>query len=66
MPDKNTVSLTSPDETVASNSIWKKFIVGNSIVGASAENETKRAMQSRHMMMIGECGLRLQLYCTGA
>jgi amino acid permease len=35
-----------------SSSFWKRFTVGNT--GASAENQTKRAMQSRHLMMIGE------------
>ncbi|KAG2142748.1 amino acid permease-domain-containing protein [Suillus bovinus] len=42
------------DDEVASkvltSSVWKRFIVGSS--NASAENETKRAMQSRHLMMI--------------
>ncbi|KAG1736432.1 amino acid permease/ SLC12A domain-containing protein [Suillus paluster] len=33
-----------------STSVWKRFAVGSS--DASAENETKRAMQSRHLMMI--------------
>lgn len=32
------------------SSVWKRFIVGSS--NAPAENETKRAMQSRHLMMI--------------
>jgi hypothetical protein len=34
------------------SSFWKRFAVGNA--GASAENQTKRAMQSRHLTMIGE------------
>jgi hypothetical protein len=54
MSDKDAVLLpvvASSDELpIASNSVWKRFIV----VGASAENETKRAMQGRHLMMIGE------------
>lgn len=42
------------DEDVSKNltSGWKRFLTGSSDV--SAENETKRAMQSRHLMMIGE------------
>ncbi|KAG2120366.1 amino acid permease/ SLC12A domain-containing protein, partial [Suillus clintonianus] len=43
----------APDEaafTKESASIWKRFVVGSS--DASAENKTKRAMQSRHLMMI--------------
>lgn len=35
---------------VLPSSGWKRFIVGSS--NAPAENETKRAMQSRHLMMI--------------
>jgi amino acid permease len=46
-------SLDSHNGTVPpTTSIWKKFIGGNDRM--SAENETKRAMQSRHLMMIGE------------
>jgi len=43
------------DEVVSKTltSVWKRFIV-RSRDAASAENETKRAMQSRHLMMIGE------------
>ncbi|OJA11654.1 hypothetical protein AZE42_08380 [Rhizopogon vesiculosus] len=44
-------SLDSHNGTVPpTTSIWKKFIGGNDRM--SAENETKRAMQSRHLMMI--------------
>ncbi|OAX38858.1 hypothetical protein K503DRAFT_815677 [Rhizopogon vinicolor AM-OR11-026] len=44
-------SLDSHDGAVPSTtSVWKKFIGGNDRL--SAENETKRAMQSRHLMMI--------------
>jgi amino acid permease len=41
------------DEVVSKTltSVWKRFIV-RSRDAASAENETKRAMQSRHLMMI--------------
>ncbi|KAG2738095.1 hypothetical protein P692DRAFT_20842171 [Suillus brevipes Sb2] len=41
------------DDEVVSKTLtsgWKRFLAGSSY--ASAENETKRAMQSRHLMMI--------------
>ena len=34
----------------AKRSVWKRVLVGD----ASQENQTKRAMQSRHLTMIGE------------
>lgn len=36
--------------------LWQRVLAGHDAGGAQA-NETKRAMQSRHLMMIGECGL---------
>jgi hypothetical protein len=51
------------DDEVVSKTLtsgWKRFLAGSS--DASAENETKRAMQSRHLMMIGEC---LSKLCRG-
>jgi hypothetical protein len=62
MSDKDTVILpvvaSSENRNRAvtaayhSSSFWKRFTVGNT--GASAENQMKRAMQSRHLTMIGE------------
>jgi hypothetical protein len=62
MSDKDTVILPVVASSEIHNgaitaaydpsSFWKRFTVGNT--GASAENQTKRAMQSRHLTMIGE------------
>ena len=40
----------SLDNDAKKPSVWKRVLVGN----ASADNATKRAMQSRHLTMIGE------------
>ena len=40
----------SLDHDAKKPSVWKRVLVGN----ASADNATKRAMQSRHLTMIGE------------
>ena len=40
----------SLDHGAKKPSVWKRVLVGN----ASADNATKRAMQSRHLTMIGE------------
>jgi hypothetical protein len=51
LPNKAPVDDEVVSKTLTSG--WKRFIDASS--DASAENGTKRAMQSRHLMMIGEC-----------
>ncbi|KIK32579.1 hypothetical protein CY34DRAFT_101158 [Suillus luteus UH-Slu-Lm8-n1] len=48
LQDEGVVDDEDVSKTLTSG--WKRFLVGSSDV--SAENETKRAMQSRHLMMI--------------
>ena len=48
--EKGTPSESDTSEHAPRRSIWKRALVGN----VSAKNETKRAMQSRHLTMIGE------------
>ncbi|KAJ8594082.1 hypothetical protein M405DRAFT_809739 [Rhizopogon salebrosus TDB-379] len=73
MSDKDTVILpvvaSSENRNGAvtaaydSSSFWKRFTVGNT--GASAENQMKRAMQSRHLTMIGDAGSAIALAGPG-
>ncbi|KAG1807576.1 amino acid permease, theoretically lysine-specific [Suillus variegatus] len=49
LPEEAPVDDEAASKTLPTSG-WKRFIVGSS--NAPAENETKRAMQSRHLMMI--------------